>query len=540
MREALPKHVRALAEVLDGREMLEELAPWPGAEVLPEVFRAVKGQAAGSGDHRFAGELDRSAEKIARELTCGAGWVTDDLRQALGVFGDMLVRPELARSPGAVLACTQVAAWAEENGLVVTRFCFAALAGLSEPDDFRRMYSVGLQARDLARWNAARVWLEQAAALASRLGSWDEHVRAVLAVGNMLYRQGLYQQARAVFETALDLARNHSLTELQGGALHDLVMIAGETRDMPAAERYARLALAAYGPGHANVPALAHDLAYLWMNEGYPARALSVLRAVLPHFDSRPRDRIRVLASIAHAAAASGDTALFEESYGQVRESMREPAAAAATASSLLERAYGSCALARWGDAEHLTDAVLEVATSRGEVDVIARADALLKTVAARVGTSGPEVRYPGTRIDEDVALPVRAASEAMAESLIRSVVARDVLRSAEEARLQASAADQSRQEAGKLAAARFAQGPHTAFRRCAWSGRILEYATYRSAVNPHESEAWERVLHVESEGSSSFNRATHRDVAPPHVHDPSVPGGVRAARPEEVPRRPW
>lgn len=518
--------------------MLGELAPWPGAEVLLEIFRAVRDWAVDSSNPALSGEFEKCAAKRIEELVCGAGWVTHDLRVALGTIGGILVRPELACSPPAVVAYTQVEAWAEENGLPVVRFCFAALAGLISPDDFRTLRRVGLLARDLAWWNAARAWLEYAASVAGRQRAWDEHILAVLGLGISFYRQGSYHQARRAFTRALTLAQKHSSKELEGRALHDLVALATENRDMPAAERYARLALAAYGPNHANVPALAHDLAYLWLNQGYPARALSVFRAILPHFDSRPRDRTRVLASIAHAAAATGDATLFNESCGQVWETLRDPAVVAAMGSCLLELAYGSIALARWGVAEHLASTVQQVALSRGEVDVIARADALLKDVQARVGRSDPKVRCPGERGDEMT--PVRAASEALAESLIRSVVARDILRSTEAERFQWPTADLFLRETGRLTAARFARGDHTVFRRCAWSGRMLEYATFHEAASKPESVTWERVLHAELEGSPGFNRATRRDVAPPHVHDPTVPGGVRAARPEEIPRSPW
>lgn len=72
------------------------------------------------------------------------------------------------------------------------------------------------------------------------------------------------------------------------------------------------------------------------------------------------------------------------------------------------------------------------------------------------------------------------------------------------------------------------------------WSARIVEYASFSPAAGPDGSERWDKVLHVETEGIPGFNRATAADVPPPHVHDPSAPGGVRAARPDEIPRRPW
>jgi hypothetical protein len=517
-----------------------ELASWPGAEVLSEIFHAVKGWTIDSSDPAVPGEFASRAEKRIGELLCVAGRITNDLRESLETIRGVLVRPELAHSPAAVLAYTQVEAWAEENELPVTRFCFAALAGLGAPGDLRRPYRVGVLARELARWNAALVWLEHAAAAAGRLGAWNEHIVAVLAFGNTLYRQGLYQQARRVFEKALDLALHHSLRELQGGALHDLVMIAIEMRDTPAAERYARLALAAYGPGHAKVPALAHDLAYLWLGEGHPARALSVFQAVLPHLDCRPSDRIRVLSSLAHAAAAAGDAGRFDVVCNEVLECSLDPAASPAVASALLELARGAAVLGQWGRVEDLANAALRAGTVRGEVDVIARADALLGANATGTGTSEAMARG-GTAVGiAKTVAPERGASEVLAEHFIRSIVINDVLRLAGEVHLHRPAADLRRHEVQPLTPSRAAQGTHTVIRRCAWSSRILEYATYRPASSTPGPIAWERVLHAELEGSPSFNRTTRRDVAPPHVHDPTVPGGVREARPEEIPRSPW
>lgn len=534
------RQVCALAEVLDGHEMLEELTPWPGAAVLWDIFRAVKERAVASGDPPEARGIEEQVERSMRELVRGGAWVTREMLEALEVVIGVLTRPETGRWTDAGLACEQIAGWAGDRGLPVTRFCFSAMGALTSPDDYWVIRGIALTARDLAHWRASRTWFAHAAKVARRSGAWDEHVRAILGIGNTHYQQGSYSKARRALRHALRLARKHSSKELEGNVLHDLVVIAVDTHHTAAAERYARSALAAYGRGHENIPALAHDLALAWIRDGYAERAVAVFQTVIPHLESKPMDRLKALANMAHAAAASGDRALFRKACSDVSEAARYQTAASVRPGNVLQLAYGAASLAEWRLAEEFGHAAMQAAVERGEVDVIGKADLLLRSITSPVAAARAAAAHP--RADgaaKKAASPADKSSDVLAEQLIRSMVAGDVLRRAQGVRSGVPAGDLLPHQDSPFEPMPVAQAHHTVFRRCAWSARIVEYASFSLAAGPNSPE-WDKVLHLQSDGRPSFNRATRSDVPPPHVHDPSVPGGVRAARPDEIPRRPW
>lgn len=518
--------------------MLDELAPWPGAEVLSDVFRALKGRAVASSGIPAAAEFERRVGSGVRELVCGAFWTTGELSDSLEIIERVLEGPDCGPRSDAARACEQVATWAREKGLPVTGFYFAAAAALCASGEARHAYLAGRLARDLAKWDVAEAWLEFAAAAARRGRDRETQVAAVLGLGNMFYRQGLYRRARETHLMGLELTRRYELPDHHGGALHDLFVMAVELRDGPAAEAYAREALHAYGASHPRVPALAHDVAYFWVTQGHYGRALPVLRALLPYLHS-PDDRVRVLASAARAAGGIGRRAEYAELVHAVREVGRDPLGGVALAAGLVEAAQGALLLHGLMLAEELLTEAIRVARERGEVDVLARAEELRasKSAARPDAAHAPATGHQADELARDLVSSLR--SDELADRLIRSTIARDVLKSAEEP-LHPSAAELRPRGVEALTPYPAAQAHHTVFRRCAWSARIIEYASYSPSVSRSDVSSWEKVLHLQADGRPSFNRATRSDVPPPHVHDPSVPGGVRAACPDEIPRRPW
>jgi hypothetical protein len=47
----------------------------------------------------------------------------------------------------------------------------------------------------------------------------------------------------------------------------------------------------------------------------------------------------------------------------------------------------------------------------------------------------------------------------------------------------------------------------------------------------------FDQAKRVDVTGDPHFNKATRQDVPTPHVHEKGAPGGVRPARPDEVPQ---
>lgn len=383
------------AERVRGSAILEE-NPVTGL-LLWESYRNVGDWATTPRPARAAlfgrGAAERRAEQLGR-----AGRMDHAVRAALETIHAMVAHPARTRAREVTLACRRLSAWAGEAGRPATQFYFAAAAGLCAPDDPRQAYQAGRLARDLARWDTAEAWLEYAVAAARRRRDRETQMIALLGLGNMFYRQGLYRRARETHLAGLSLARRHDLREFRGPVLHDLLVIAIELGDSSAAETYARHALAAYGPAHRRIPALAHDVAYFWLAEGRSAQAFPVLRALLPHLAGAPVMRVRVLASAARAAASLGESGAFGELLREVRRVGRDPLARGGLASAMVETAIGAALLGEHPLAGELLDQALDVARERGEVDVPGRVEELRRRMPAsvlEVGLAGAVTSSP-------------------------------------------------------------------------------------------------------------------------------------------------
>jgi hypothetical protein len=82
------------------------------------------------------------------------------------------------------------------------------------------------------------------------------------------------------------------------------------------------------------------------------------------------------------------------------------------------------------------------------------------------------------------------------------------------------------------------AQGEHSVFEVDKTTGKTKKYETYKPQSNPKNPNPWESVKRFDQAGGDShFNKVTGKDVPTPHVHDPSVDGGVRTANPGEIPK---
>jgi Bacterial toxin 24 len=80
------------------------------------------------------------------------------------------------------------------------------------------------------------------------------------------------------------------------------------------------------------------------------------------------------------------------------------------------------------------------------------------------------------------------------------------------------------------------ATGSHTVFKRDPTTGKITGYETYEPQTSPRNLNRWESVRRTDLQGKPHFNKNTGQDVPTPHVHDTMAPGGVRGARPDEIP----
>jgi hypothetical protein len=63
-----------------------------------------------------------------------------------------------------------------------------------------------------------------------------------------------------------------------------------------------------------------------------------------------------------------------------------------------------------------------------------------------------------------------------------------------------------------------------------------MHYETFEPQINPRDPNPWILVKRVDLCGKKEYNKVECRWVFTPHVHDPTYRGGIREARPDEIP----
>lgn len=315
-----------------------------------------------------------------------------DLRLPLAVIVGLLVDPEAASPERMARACLCVADWALERGAVSTALAFAEAAALSWPEQPRYAYMCGRLLRAHARGRAAEQWMRRCVRGARDIGDPEIQTLGLNSLGNILYERGDFPAAKRILSAALRLARRHHLHERQGEVLHDLCVVATWSEELIQAEQYARESYDIYRTGHERLPRLAHDIAVLWMKQGYFSRALFVLRE-LPQFLDSSEDRARVQAILARAAAACGQANVFEDAWNAAYPVLSDPSFGKRAAPDFYELGIAASSLGQWERAIDALDRALALAQCSGESDVVHRAEVALANVrAGRVAESSRHV----------------------------------------------------------------------------------------------------------------------------------------------------
>lgn len=82
------------------------------------------------------------------------------------------------------------------------------------------------------------------------------------------------------------------------------------------------------------------------------------------------------------------------------------------------------------------------------------------------------------------------------------------------------------------------AQGPHSTFKRDPTTGKVMGHAEWQP--NPRSPSGFDQAKRVDTQYANPhthYNKATGQQVPTPHAHERSAPGGVRPARPDELPQ---
>lgn len=320
----------------------------------------------------------RAMEQWEAELLQGT--FDAGLRYPLAVIVGELADPEAASPEQMAHACLCVTEWGLAHNATRTALAFTEAAALCRPDHPRYAWMAGRLLRTHGFRREAEQWIKRSVRVAGSKGDWEAQTLALNSLGNVFYEAGNYREAHHAQLQALRGARKHGFREREGEVLHDLFVVSWYLGDADNAEEYARRAFEIYKTGHARLPALAHDVAFSWVERGHYGRALIVLRE-LPDFFVEPRERIRVLASAARAAGGCGNAHAFQEIYSEISALAENIEKTPGVAVALVEVALGATSLGWWDQAECTLERALRIATLRSEPDVVIRAEAMLASV---------------------------------------------------------------------------------------------------------------------------------------------------------------
>ncbi|HEV2147447.1 MAG TPA: hypothetical protein VGR37_08590, partial [Longimicrobiaceae bacterium] len=315
-RWRVPPAITHGEEPFEGAGILEEFGGGL-ALILWHSVRDVSLWAASPEDRRDG--LFAAGAEERRRAAIGAERLEPGLEVPLLEISELLGNPDALTGELASRACLQVAQWADDRGAAATALAFAQSAAFAAPMEAATAYTVARLARRRAEHARAESWFRRTVALGRQTGDWSAYSLAFLGLGNQYLQRGNLPAARRFYVRALRAARRHALHSVAGMTLHDLFVLATLAGRADEAERFARGAYDEYGSDHPRLPALAHDVAFFWMDQGHHARALPVFRALLPHL-ACSGERPIVLANIARAAGGVGDRAGFEEAASRVWE----------------------------------------------------------------------------------------------------------------------------------------------------------------------------------------------------------------------------
>jgi tetratricopeptide (TPR) repeat protein len=407
-----PPLTRGSAEGLEGMEILREV-PGETGILLWQAYRNVMFWAASEPGERQKLFAPESGQRRLEDLL--AADVPAAIVDALVAVGRMLGAPDTTRGEVVAEAMRAIAQWCEQQGHDATALSFTQAAALAAPRNADFALAVGRASRARGETARAETWFRHAIMVARQTGAWETYGRAYLSLGNMGRERGNFPVAHRMHIKALRSAKRKGLAPIVGEASHDLFVVATETGRNEQAEHFARQAFRAYGTEHPKLPALAHDIAYYWMNQGHFARALPVFEALQPLFPEM-KNQLLVRAHVVRAAGGAGDRERFRKTWNEAMKLTREPEVTPVLADSLLEMARGASSLGEWDRAEQVAERAVAVATERNEPNVLIRAEGILESIRNGRSVERAVAARAGRSADQ---------SDALAHEMVRSLSSR-------------------------------------------------------------------------------------------------------------------
>ncbi|MFL5541736.1 MAG: hypothetical protein ACJ8J0_22310 [Longimicrobiaceae bacterium] len=361
---------------------VEILAELPRGQALPlfSLYRAALSWSAGAS---AVAEADRVERHALARLDEGGCWPAAAVVAMFVAAPPDDDREEIAR------ACLALADWALSQQAQETALAFAGLAALVWPRHPRYAWTYGRLLRGRSRMREAEHWFRRSYRIAVWLGDFEAQVKCLDSLGVLAYVTGNYRRAEGRLVRALALATKRGLRHVRGEVLHNLFALELERQDFARAEDYAASALRHYLPRHDRLPALAHDLACLWMNQGHFERALPLLRAVVNHLEE-PSERFQTYAATARAAGGAGDRDAFEWAWRGAHETAIRLDEGRIRGAALVDLGRGASSLGRWTEAVQAFERARFVAARHGETSVLVTAEAGLTAAVAERGVDSP------------------------------------------------------------------------------------------------------------------------------------------------------
>ena len=412
-RWRVPPALKRGDEIFEGLGVLDDVSGERGLVLWQSLRDSLLW--ADAQDEERAALFSPDAER-ARMAMIMAAQPAPELEEPLTVLARMLGEPAGVPEEVVALACRRVSQWADDEGLLATALAFAQAAATVTPGDPSAAYAVGKLARRRAEYARAETWLRRTIALARQIGDWATYAQAFIGLGNLYLQRGNFPGARRFLVRAVRAAQRNSLHAIEGAALHDLFVVAMYADRPEDAQQYARAAFDAYGEHHSALPALAQDVAYWWVTQGYYARALPVLRSTLHHFP-HPNERLAALGSIARATGGLGDRNGFREAWEACYDLIQNTSVGEKAAQGLMDVAHGAASLALWDKAETAAREAYEIGMRRGEAKIRLDAEALIdsvrhhRTVDVRITSARPEVVQAGDTLAHDFERTLQAAA---------------------------------------------------------------------------------------------------------------------------------
>jgi tetratricopeptide (TPR) repeat protein len=378
-----PAYLRG-SEPIEGAGILDE---FPGAAglLLWQCARDVNLWAlTPPGNREGLFSADAEPRRLAGLLSLGT--VVREVEEPLRALAAMLSHAPDTAPEVPMLACRRLSQWADARGATASALAFAQASALAVPGSARAALRVGQLARRCGEYARAEGWLQRAIVLARQSREREAHATSYGALGNLYLLRGNLPGAERCHLRALRIAQRHALISREAAVLHDLSVVLTEAGRPDEAMQFARLAAAAYGPHHPNLPLLVHDLAVMWVEQGRFSSALRVLKAVLPRIELA--NQFITLSNVVRAAGGAGDQVTFARFWDHALAAANGASRRQLAPTALLNLARGAASLCEMERAKTVAGRALHLAEEAGEHKTRFEAEALLAAIQSQeVGT---------------------------------------------------------------------------------------------------------------------------------------------------------